>query len=188
MADNKTKSFAVPYDGNSAEFDILPEHGSLDLECFYNYIADGDGSSNSLSFRITTALNKISQICSEMHNNFKTVFLSESLYRISILKILIDLGLKNENHIAVIARIIEISAYNRDVTLEQAIKILANRLGATESAINHIIDKNFNVYDSEFFARISAITRSQPFTAKDALCDLSVCIRKNYVIGGMFRA
>ena len=56
------------------------------------------------------------------------------------------------------------------------------------NVIFKLIRKAFNVYDPSFTDKLSALTCSQPFTARDVVSDLAVYVRAKYLNGARYYA
>lgn len=158
----------------------------LSLGQLFDFVAYS--SERSLCDRVSSVLNSISNAYASVYDDCQAAFISYMAVKLRILKILTDLGLKNENHIAVLARLIEVLANNRTISPERAIAVFAAKHNATTDSIDHIIEKNFKIYDPAFVERVTALTKSNPFTPKEVLSDIAVYVRKHYAVGGMLHA
>ena len=101
-----------------------------------------------------------------------------------IVKLLLYLGLlPRDNGFAVAARLIETAAIRADLELESIIDGFASAHGADRAAVERIIEKKFDPYDAELVDRVTTLVGTQPFTAKDVLCDIAVFVRLKYYDG-----
>ncbi len=101
-----------------------------------------------------------------------------------IVKILLYIGLlPRDNGFAVVARLIETAAIRADMELESVIDGFAKAHGADRAAVERIVEKNFDPYDAELVDRVTTLIGTQPFTAKDVLCDIAVFVRLRYYDG-----
>lgn len=108
-------------------------------------------------------------------------FRQESL-KTYILKLLLFLGISpTGNGLAVLARLVEVLTMHPELTPDYVITDFAKTHRTNFDGVMHIIEKRFNIYDVDFYDRVTAITESHPMTPKDVLCDLSVCIRVKYM-------
>lgn len=100
------------------------------------------------------------------------------LIRPFIIKILLylDLGLE-VNELAPLARITETLALHPETDLNAVIAELSALWQVSSDAVVKLIRKAFNVYDPAFTDKLSCLTCSQPFTARDVVSDLAVYIR-----------
>ena len=99
-----------------------------------------------------------------------------------IIKALLYIGTPpTGNGLAVLARLTEVLTLYPEIDLETVIEDFADTHDTTVDAVTRIIEKYFNVYDSYFCERVYSLTKSQPFTAKDVLCDISVFIRAKFM-------
>lgn len=113
--------------------------------------------------------------------SFHGMLRQESI-KMFILKVLLYIGMPTTgNGMAVIARLIEVMFLHPELSPEQVIEDFADTHNATVDAVDYVIEKNFNVYDSYFCDRVEQLTKSHPMTAKDVLCDLSVYIKIKYL-------
>lgn len=104
-----------------------------------------------------------------------------------IVKLFLHIGLlPRTSAFAALARLTEAIAMRPELSLEEIIADFAETHSATPAAVSKIIDKAFNVYDPEFMEKVVSITRSQPMTTKDVLCDLAVTVRAEYYSQGYF--
>lgn len=106
------------------------------------------------------------------------------LIRPFIIKILLylDLGL-DVNELAPLARITETLALHPEIDLNSLVDELSELWQTSPNAIFKLIRKAFNVYDPSFTDKISSLTCSQPFTARDVVSDLAVYVRKMHLSG-----
>ncbi len=111
------------------------------------------------------------------------------LIRPFIIKILLylDLGL-DVNALAPLARIIESTALHPETDLNSLVGELSALWQVSTNVIFKLIRKAFNVYDPSFTDKLSALTCSQPFTARDVVSDLAVYVRAKYLNGARYYA
>ena len=83
--------------------------------------------------------------------------------------------------LAVLARLTEVLTLHPEIDLESVIEDFAETHESTVDTVTRIIEKYFNVYDSYFCERVYSLTNSQPLTAKDVLCDISVFVRAKFM-------
>lgn len=101
-----------------------------------------------------------------------------------ILGVLARIGVKStDNKIAILARLIYVFVYRPMATFDEVVSEFAEAHGANKSSVFAIIDSCFNVYDMKFIKRVTDLTESSPFTARDVLYDLATYIRKQYFVG-----
>lgn len=101
-----------------------------------------------------------------------------------IIKVLLYIGLlPRDSGFAVIARLVETAALRADLELEHIIDDFAKTHGATYAAVDRLIEKHFDPYDAELVTRVTAVTDSHPYTAKDILCDIAVAVKLKYFDG-----
>ena len=99
-----------------------------------------------------------------------------------IIKTLLYIGTPpTGNGLAVLSRLTEILTLHPEIALEDVIEDFAKTHDTTVDAVTRIIEKYFNVYDNRFCERVIKLTKSQPMTAKDVLCDISVFIRAKFM-------
>lgn len=87
---------------------------------------------------------------------------------------------KTEKHLAVTACIVENIITYPDVDLNGITEAFAKRHFSTRRAVERILDKAFDIYDEDVFARIVAFTGTHPFTSRDALCDFALALKSKY--------
>lgn len=98
-----------------------------------------------------------------------------------ILDTLAAIGVSGKDkYIAVSARVIEVVVIRPDMSLEEIIDNFASTHYMTASAVTRIIEKCFDVYDTELYDSLTAVTHTSPQTAKDALFDIAVYLRASY--------
>ena len=108
--------------------------------------------------------------------------LRQELVKTYIIKALLYIGTPpTGNGLAVLARLTEILTLHPELDLESVIADFAKTHETTVDAVTRIIEKYFNVYDSYFCERVYSLTKSQPLTAKDVLCDISVFVRAKFM-------
>ena len=122
----------------------------------------------------------ILDMCSSLDSLLGTLrYESVKMY---IIKVLLFVGTPpTGNGLAVLARLLEVLTMHPEISLEEAIADFANTHAATADSVTRVIEKYFNIYDNYFHARVVALTKSHPMTAKDVLCDLSVYIRLKFM-------
>ncbi|MCH5154232.1 MAG: hypothetical protein J1F71_03370 [Clostridiales bacterium] len=109
-------------------------------------------------------------------------FLRQECVKTYIVKALLYIGTPpTGNGLAVVARLTEILTLHPEIDLESVIEDFAKTHDTTVDAVTRIIEKYFNVYDSYFCERVYSLTKSQPLTAKDVLCDISVFVRAKFM-------
>lgn len=107
---------------------------------------------------------------------------SESMRGI-IVKVLLYIGTLKIDKAALIASLVERVALDDEFRVEENIKNTAEFYGVKPSTVEGLVEKTFNLYDSAVFKRIEALTKTRPFTSKDALCDIALYVRTK-VYGG----
>ena len=86
----------------------------------------------------------------------------------------------NTTAIAPVARVIETLALHPEIEVARAISELAEFWGTNADRVSKHIGKVLNVYDPKFIDKFTALTCTNPFTARDAICDLAVYVRTKY--------
>ena len=93
-----------------------------------------------------------------------------------IIKLLLFVGVDSE-YIALVAKLIETLVVRPRDELAKVLTFAASKMGVSEKAISHRLDRCFNVFNLDMYERIKYLTRTEPQTAKDALVDLSAYVR-----------
>lgn len=98
-----------------------------------------------------------------------------------ILKTLIFVNFSDDcRTVGLMARIIEILASHTELELNYVIEHIASTACVGYDSVSKLIDRYFNVYDNKIYERISFLTCTSPFTAKDAICDLALYVRTKF--------
>lgn len=140
---------------------------------------------NSVDFRerfnsAVAAFRRETSVILDLYNPLASLLctLRQESIKLYIVKVLLFIGTSpTGNGLAVLARLVETLTIHPEISLEDAIADFAKTHFSTVDAVTRIIEKYFNIYDNYFYDRVTALTKSNPMTAKDVLCDLSVYVR-----------
>lgn len=107
----------------------------------------------------------------------KQRFMRRQPLKYVIIKTLLFVGVDTRGKcFPVLARLIEILVVHPDIDLNDVIDDFAQTHHMSVGTVTRMIDNGLNMRDQETYDRVTTLTRSHPFTAKDALCDLAVYI------------
>ena len=96
-----------------------------------------------------------------------------------ILKVLIYLGFKPIGEkFAVIMRLVELLVFDGD--FDRAIANCATSCGREETVLR-AIDSEINMYNGKFVDKLSALTDTTPLSPRDALFDMAMYVRNEYL-------
>ncbi|MCM1367366.1 MAG: hypothetical protein NC184_00935 [Roseburia sp.] len=107
--------------------------------------------------------------------------------RTFIIKVLLFLDVfKRTKHYAAIAYMIEKLAVHPETDIALLMDEVANKIGASRSAITHAVENCFDIYDGWVAERIEYLTDSKPVTAKDAMFDVALFVRTRFYGGAHY--
>lgn len=104
-----------------------------------------------------------------------------------VIKTLLFIGLLPTDRLFVLlARMIELLALRPDADVSALISNEAEATSLEYGSVVRNIDKAVNVYDDFIRDRITYLTRSAPFSARDAIYDLALYVRTKFYGGGFY--
>lgn len=125
-------------------------------------------------------------LCISQNREFSVNRRFESM-RPFIIKILLYIDIFNKiNRYAVIAYMIESLATHPNTDINRLIEDVTQKIGIGRSAVIHMIERCFDVYDQSVADRITYLTSTKPVTAKDAMCDIALFVRTRFYNGARY--
>ena len=115
------------------------------------------------------------------------LFVRYEMLRPFVIKTLIFVGLlPTDKSFVLLARLVETLAVRPDADLSALIKAQAEDAGIEQSTVTRNIDRAFDIRDDFTREKLTYLTKTAPFTARDAIYDLALYVRTKFYGGGLY--
>ncbi len=163
----------------------------LDTGVFKYAAADGFANMHAYESSAREALSAFETECVQALSlapcDNEMLFSRYEMIRPFIIKTLLFVGmLPTDKSFVLLARIIEMLAVRPDADISVLIRNEATQTKIEKSTVIRNIDRALNVYDEFTRDRITYLTKTAPFSARDAIYDLAQYVRTKFYGGGIY--